>query len=238
MGSDEARGRDRYGRRRGSRYQLSEDEGSASSDLSEGMVDDTLARHDGTDNDALPLRKGGTGWRPRRPPPPGTGSLRLEELKPSGPAHRGHDDGSTLQPGPPPPPALPPMFQGARTEAHWQKIPADVRNCLGLPLGAGSIRDRVVSDVARESSLRQEYADRANNEALATAEAARSRAISSCAATERRWRAAAEERASVMQQWEEADRARAAEAAVAARESQEAYAAIMRAEKVLAEPGD
>ena len=41
-----------------------------------------------------------------------------------------------------------------------------------------------------------------------------------------------------MQQWEEADRARAAEAAVAARESQEAYAAIMRAEKVLAEPGD
>ena len=130
------------------------------------------------------------------------------------------------------------MFQGALAEAHWQKIPADVRNCLGLPLGAGSIRDRVVSDVARESSLRQEQADRANNEALATAEAAKSRAISSCAATERRWRAAAEERARVMQQWEKVDRARAAEAAAAARESQEADAAILRAKKVLAKPGD
>ena len=37
-----------YGRHRGSRYQLSEDQESASSYLSEGVVDNTLVPHDGS----------------------------------------------------------------------------------------------------------------------------------------------------------------------------------------------
>ena len=74
-----------------------------------------------------PSAKGGTGLRRHRPSsPPGTGSLLLEELEPSGPAHRDHKEGSPLQPKLPPSPALPPMFQGALTEAHWQMISADV----------------------------------------------------------------------------------------------------------------
>ena len=94
-GSDKARRRETYGRRRGSRYQLFEDERSASSYPSEGMVDDTLDPHDDTDNDALPLLEKRDGVAP--PPtthPPGAGSLLLEELEPSGPAHRDHDEGS------------------------------------------------------------------------------------------------------------------------------------------------
>ena len=90
-GSDEARGRDTYGRRRGSRDQLSEDEGRASSYLSEGVVDDTFAPHDDTDNDALPFRERGDGVAP--PPtllPPGDGL----------PAARG---AGAIWPGPPGP---------------------------------------------------------------------------------------------------------------------------------------
>ena len=237
-GSGEVRGRNRYGRRRGSRYQLSKDEESVASYLSEGVVDSTLAPLGGLDKDTPPLRE----RRYKVAPPPttpslGTASLRLEELEPSGPAHQDHDEGSPLQPELPTPPALPPIFQGALTEAHWQWIPADVRYWLGLPLGAGPVRDWVISDVALKASLRHEEAARANNEALATAEAAKARAISSRAASERWSRAPAEERSRVMREWEEGDRARAAEVA-AARESREADAAILRAKTFLAKPGD
>ena len=120
-GLDEARGRGRYGRRRGSRHQLSEDEESASSYLSEGMVNDTLALHDGTDNDALPLREGEDGVAsPPTTPPPGTGTLPLEELEPPGPVYQDHDEGPPLQSELPPPPALPPMLRGALTEATYR----------------------------------------------------------------------------------------------------------------------
>ena len=187
----------------------------------------------------FPSVKGGTGLRRHRAPPPtGTGSLLLEELEPSGPAHRDHGEGPPLQPELPPPPALPPMFQGTLTEDHWRRIPADVRNCLGFPLGTGAVQDRVLSNAARQASLAQEGATRAYTGALATAKATHAKAATSHVGAERRTRAATEERFRVMREWEEEDRARAAEVAVAARKSQEAGAAVQRAKRVLAKTGD
>ena len=101
----------------------------------------------------FPSAKGGTGLRRHRPPPTGMISLLLEELDPSGPAHRDYGKGPPTQPELPPPPALPPMFQGTLTEDHWQRIPADVRNCLGLPLGTGAVQDWMLSNAARKASL-------------------------------------------------------------------------------------
>ena len=78
------------------------------------------------------------------------------------------------------------MFQGVRTEDHWQRIPVDVRNCLGLPLGTGAVQDLVLSNAARKASLAQEEATRAQTEALATVEVAQAKAVTSYAAAERR----------------------------------------------------
>ena len=108
------------------------------------------------------------------------------------------------------------MFQGTLTEDHCQRIPADVRNCLGLPLGTGAVQDWVLSNAARKASLAQEEAARAHTGALATAEAAQATAATSHAAAERRTRAAAEERSRVMWELAKGDRATAAEVAAAA----------------------
>ena len=86
----------------------------------------------------------------------------------------------------------------------------------------------VLSNAARKASLAQEEAIRAHTEALATAEAARAKAATSHAAAERRTRAEAEERSRVMRDWEEGDRARAAEMAVAARKSQQHILRLVR----------
>ena len=152
---NEARGRGTYGRRRGSRYQPSEDEESASSYLSEGVVDGTLAPHDDTGNDALPLRERGGAARLRRhrsPPPRGRApccSRSWSHLgRPTGTMTRGHPSNRSSHL----PPAMPPMLQDALTEAHWQRIPADVRNCLGLPLGIDAVQDWVLPNAARKAS--------------------------------------------------------------------------------------
>ena len=122
-GSNEARGRDTYGRRRGSRYQPSEDEGSASSYLSEGVVNDTPAPHDDTDNDAVPPRERGGGVAPPPTTPPrGRAACCLRSWshlgRPTGTMRRGRPfNRSSHHPPPYPPcsrvPSLRPTGRGS-----------------------------------------------------------------------------------------------------------------------------
>ena len=157
---------------------------------------DRVAPHGDTDNDTLPLcERGGGVAPPPTTPPTGTGSLLLEELAPSGPAHRDHGEGPPLQPELHHPPG-----QSTLIEDHWQRIPADVRNRLGLPQGTGAVQEWVLSNAARQDSSAQEEATRAHTDALATAEAAHAKAATSHTAAEGRMRAAAEEKPRIMRE--------------------------------------
>ena len=238
-GSDEDRGRNRYGRRRGARYELSEDEESASSYLSDSVVDNTLAPHGDTDKDAIPLcERGDRVAPPPTTPPTGTGSLLLEELEPSGPAHRDHGAGPPLQPELPPSRPCPPCSRVPSLSTTGRESRPTSEVVSGLPLGTGAVQDWVLSNAARQACLVQEETTPAHTEALPTAEAALAKTATSYAAAQRRARAAAEERSRVMREWEEGDRARSAEVEAAARTSHEADAAVQRAKRVLAKPGD
>ena len=109
------------------------------------------------------------------------------------------------------------MFQGVLTEAHWQKIPADV---LPRPYSRGGYCPKLGDLRRRPRGLfSSKEATRAHTEALATTEAVQAKATSSHAAAERQTRAIVEERSRVMREWDEGDRARAAEVTAAVQKS-------------------
>ena len=96
----------------------------------------------------------------------------------------------------------------------------------------------MLSNAAQKVSLAQEEATRAHTEVLATAEVAQDKGITSHTVAEPRTRATASEGSRVNREWKEGYRTRAAGVAAAARKSQEVGAAILRAKRVLAKPGD
>ena len=98
------RGRDRHGRRRGSRYQRSEDEASAASSPAEELVDDTLAPLEDMASDALPSREGGDGdasLKERLPPGDGLSAVRGSRSplgRPTGTMTRGRSPNRSSHP--------------------------------------------------------------------------------------------------------------------------------------------
>ena len=187
-------GEDTYGRHRGARYYFCEAEGGPRSTSRTAWSTTHSPRMVTRTTTPFPSAKGGTGLCRYRPPPStGTGSLLLEKLAKSGPAHREHGEGPHLQPELLALPALPPMFQDTLTEDRLQRILANVRNCLGLPLGTGVVQEWVLSNAALKAYLAHEESTRAHMGAFATTEAAQAKATTSQTAAEQRTRAAAEE---------------------------------------------
>ena len=170
--SEDSQGRDRHGRRRVRRFRQSEDgENNAPSPRKE-VVDDASSPCEGVAGDASPTREEvNSDGPPKGDPPQATGYLQPEKHESSGSDHGDHDEVPTPQPKLPPSETLLRLLRGILIENAWATMPAEARNCLGLPNRLGPLKTTVFSDAVQEASIRREKHARAKTEALTTAQA-------------------------------------------------------------------
>ena len=149
-GSESSRGRDRHSRRRNEEYQPSEDEENDAHSPRDEVFDDAPSPREEVADNASPRREEVDGdASPTGNPPQAIGSLPLEEQESSGPDHGDHDEVSTPQPKFPLTAALPPLLWGILNDGVWAAMPAEGRNCLGLPNGLAPLKTAVLCELPR-----------------------------------------------------------------------------------------